>query len=374
MRAVDDACLAVPPCELFKQVDAEQCGALDCLSHRMHLRNAKAQFDSDRWLFLNMTPEVFLNARHAPAGHSFADLLVETGFPAQALVVEVLEEAVRDTAEFESAVAFFRELGCLIALDDFGAGSSNFDRVWKIRPQIVKLDRSLIKQAAMNSRVRRILPQLVSLLHEAGSMVLVEGVETAEEAYIALDTNADFVQGFLFGCPQAALADTSPARAALEAVWEEFDGRLGKEWSQQKRVLAPYMNAIGNASVLLSAGRSMRESCASFFELEGASICYLLDDRGHQIGLNQWGNDAFPQADSRLEPLTDTRNARWSRAPYFRRATENFGKVQVTRPYLSATSASMCVTVSVSFRFQGEVRVICGDFRWPPVADELLIR
>lgn len=55
------------------------------------------------------------------------NLLAEVGFPAHRVVVEVLEEAVRDTDEFQSAVDFFRELGCLIALDDFGAGSSNFE-------------------------------------------------------------------------------------------------------------------------------------------------------------------------------------------------------------------------------------------------------
>lgn len=370
LRAEDEACNPVTPAALFGRFYQKQREDLDRLTHRMHLKNFLKQLDPQSWLFLNMTPDVFLKARHEPAGQAFGTLLADLGFPAHRVVVEVLEEAVRDTEEFESAVAFFRELGCLIALDDFGAGSSNFDRVWKIRPQIVKLDRSLIHQAARNARVRRILPQLISLLHEAGSMVLIEGVETADEAYIALDANADFVQGYLFGYPQATLGACAATNSALSAVWQEFDRHLGKDWVQQKNALAPYKNAIGNASVLLSAGRLMPEACASFFELDESCICYLLDDRGQQIGFNLWSGNACPHEDQRLEPLRDTRNARWSRAPYFRRAMENFGKVQVTRPYLSTTNASMCVTVSVSFRFEGQIRVICGDIRWQKMVGE----
>lgn len=364
LRARDTANTSIAPSTLFSSLNPAKQKQLDCLSHLLHLNNFQNQSDRNHWLFLNMTPEIFLQARHAPAGKTFGDQLSGMGFPPHLLVVEVLENAVRDSDEFESAVAFFRELGCLIALDDFGAGSSNFDRVWKIRPQIVKLDRSLIVQAAQEKRIRRILPQLVSLLHEAGAMVLVEGIETTDEAYIALDADADFAQGYLFGRPQATLDDQRQNSCAIKTVWEQFDRNWGQDQAQQKNQLAPYMNAIGYASALLSAGRSMPEACASFLELAGACFCYLLNEQGQQIGFNLWGANSKPGADPRLTPLRDTRNARWSRRPYFRRALESFGKVQVTRPYLSTSSAGLCVTVSVSFKHADQIRVICGDVRW----------
>lgn len=365
LRATDASAEPVPPAPMFAALSPAKQQELDCLSHRLHLANFRAQQRQGQWLFLNMTPGVFLQARHAAAGHSFGDVLAALNISPHDVVIEVLEESVRDSGAFESAVAFFRELGCLIALDDFGAGSSNFDRVWKIRPQIVKLDRSLIVQAAGNTRVRRILPQLVSLLHEAGAMVLVEGIESTDEAYIALDANADFAQGYLFGRPQAQLADQNAAASALRSVWQAFDQRSGQEWQHQKNALAPYINAIGNASVVLGAGRSMPEACVSFFQLPAATICYLLDQQGQQIGLNHVAENHSPLLDPRLAPLADTQDARWSRGPYFRRALENFGTVQVTRPYLSIASARMCVTVSVSLRQAGQTRVICGDVGWP---------
>ncbi len=354
---------AISPLTLLNSQQGAVRQKLDQLCHFLHLSNYQSRSKQDDWLFLNMNPHVFLQARKAPSGDSFGSLLEKLNFPPQRLVIEVLEEAVQNDAEFGSAVAFFRELGCLIALDDFGAGNSNFDRVWKIRPQIVKLDRSLIVQAAKEKRIRRLLPQIVSLLHEAGAMVLVEGVETEEEAYIALDADVDFAQGYLFGRPQPYLVDRQSAEGVINDVWTAFDARIKQERKQHKQALSPYLNAIGYASVLLSAGRSMEEACASFFEQPQADFCYLLDHNGRQIGFNLWSPNAIPNIDQRLAPLADTQGSRWSRRPYYRRAIEHFGKVQVTRPYLSISSASLCVTVSASFKLNGKTHVLCGDVR-----------
>ena len=365
LRPATNDGLAVSPAALFGILTDEDRFHLDCLSHQLHLQNYRKRVSGPHWLFLNMTPECFLQARKARKGEDFGHLLENLYFPAPQLVIEVLEENVRDDADFESAMAYFRELGCLIALDDFGAGSSNFDRVWKIRPQIVKLDRSLIAQAAQNPRIRRLMPQIVSLLHEAGAMVLIEGIETSEEACIALDANADFAQGYLFGRPQADISGNAGTQRVIDDLWELSEKNWRYERQQQKEQLSPYINAIGYASVLLSAGRSITEACASFLELPLADLCFLLDQEGRQIGANVWSEAARPEQDLRLAPLWDSEGARWVRSPYFRRAIESYGKVQVTRPYLSFACARLCVTVSVSFKLDGRTCVICGDLRCP---------
>lgn len=72
------------------------------------------------------------------------------------------------------------------------------------------------------------MPQIVSLLHEAGAMVLIEGVETNEEACIALDTNADFAQGYLFGKPQADISGNARSQRVIDELW----GLSEKNWRQ----------------------------------------------------------------------------------------------------------------------------------------------
>ncbi|HET7776545.1 MAG TPA: EAL domain-containing protein [Azospira sp.] len=366
MRGRGPAETPVSPLELLNQANRDYPTLLhlDRLARATHLHNFAAQPEADGWLFINMSPEVFLNGPNLKADALVSALLRDTGLAPQRLVIEVLEEAVQDNTRFIEAVDFFRSLGFLIALDDFGAGHSNFDRVWSIRPEIVKLDRSIIVQAAADPKIRRTLPQIVSLLHEAGAMVLMEGVETADEAYIALESDVDFVQGYYFGRPGPRVTTDTTAGVAVNDLWSAFDARWLRDKRNYHENIAPYFNALGYASVLLSAGRSLEEACASFLELENSAFSYLLDAQGQQIGVNLWSADTTPNRDRRFGPLADTRGARWARRPYFRRAVENFGKVQVTRPYLSLSSASLCVTLSCSFKVNGELRVICGDVRW----------
>jgi EAL domain-containing protein (putative c-di-GMP-specific phosphodiesterase class I) len=80
----------------------------------------------------------------------------------------------------------------------------------------------MITQAGNNARIRRMMPVMVSLLHEAGSMVLMEGIETASEALIAMDADADFVQGFFFARPQPMLPDTRADRVLFDRLWLDF--------------------------------------------------------------------------------------------------------------------------------------------------------
>jgi EAL domain-containing protein (putative c-di-GMP-specific phosphodiesterase class I) len=96
------------------------------------------------------------------------------------VVIEILESEIKDRAYLKTLIAHFREMGCLIAIDDFGAGHSNFDRIWELEPDIVKIDRQLISSAEKSPKVKRILKGIVALIHEAGSLVVIEGIENAE--------------------------------------------------------------------------------------------------------------------------------------------------------------------------------------------------
>jgi EAL domain-containing protein (putative c-di-GMP-specific phosphodiesterase class I) len=367
LRASDAAGQSIPPLAVLDAArdDFARIAGLDRLCRALHFRNFAQQATSppDDWLFLNMNAEVFLRGAETGEAEFLAEACRTLAIPPERLVIEILEDAVQDIERLQEAAAYFRRLGCLVALDDFGAGHSNFDRVWRLKPEIVKLDRSLIVSAATDGKLRRFLAQMVQLLHEAGAMVLLEGIETAHEAYIAMESDVDFVQGYYFGRPAPSRVDNTAGTATLDALWDDFDRRWRAEQHASQANIAPYRNAIGYASVLLSAGRSLEEACASFLTLPKADFCYVLDASGQQLGTNLH-TPTHATADARFLPLADARGARWARRPYFRRALENFGKVQATRPYLSVASARLCVTLSVSFKVAGELRVICGDMLW----------
>jgi len=334
---------------------------LDRLASAVHVHNFQ-QLKADGWLFLNMNTAVFLESVHD--GHFLGELLEAIGFPAHRVVIEILEQGVLNEVRLGEAVQFFRKQGFLIALDDFGAGHSNFDRVWNLQPDIVKLDRSMTTQAGSNLRIRRMMPVMVSLLHEAGSLVLMEGIETEGEALMAMDADADFVQGYYFAMPAESLPSDDKSRALFDQLWIDFREVTLPEVSFHRREVSPYINAIGYAASLIESGIPLTHAASGFLDLPGAERCYLLDKEGRQIGDNMVNPRQMAVADQRYSPVANAQGANWSRRFYFRRALEHPGRVQVTRPYLSIAGANQCITVSIGSLVDGEMRVLCGDVSW----------
>ncbi len=350
------------PAQAFAQVSGtgEQL-QLDRLCRLLHVHNFVAQQAADCWLFLNIHPEVFVRAaREAPMLARAVDTVEQLGLPMHRLVFEVTEEIMSQGAPFEEAVERARATGCLLALDDFGAGHSNFDRVWRMKPEIVKLDKSLPQRALASPRIARIMAQMVALLHECGALVLQEGVEGRDEMQLALDADVDLVQGYGLGRPQDRLLPPE-ANPAIDGFWDVVEDRqmLGRERDDER--LQPFRAAVLAAVSRLQNGEALEQACRGVLAIRGAQLCFLLDEHGHDLGMRAHpdAQDACP--DLRFAPLDISADARWSRRPYFRRAMGRIGELQVTRPYLSLHGARMCVTLSLAFRQDARLRVLCAD-------------
>ena len=369
LRATDQDMNPVAPGRVIAGASRyEDLRYLDQLCRYLHVNNHAAQDTCDGWLFLNIHPEVFRRGPEQDLSDFLPELSEHADLDPRRIVIEVMENAVSDQVGFTRTVEYLRSLGCMIALDDFGAGHSNFDRIWSLQPEIVKLDRSFAISAVDDPSARRLLPQIVSLIHEAGSLVLLEGVETEAQALAALDSDIDFVQGFYFAMPQATPVDTRQVSPVLNELWERFDTTRGDGLSRYRELISPYIHAMGGCAGLMEDGVPMEEACRAFLQLERADSCFLLDGDGRQVGRNVRPARAAVNEDSQYRSLAVNRHARWSRRPYFRRAIDHPGKVQVTRPYLSISSGLLCVTVSIAFRdWNDELRVLCGDLHWPQV-------
>lgn len=362
IRATDAAGQAVAPFALLRQATtATELIGLDRSCRYVHIGQAAA-YGADGYLFLNMHPLAFASLQAIDCASFLCRTMTAFGLPPGRIVIEITEDVLTDDSSFESSVHYLRDLGCRIALDDFGAGHSNFDRVWRLKPEIVKLDRDFAVRAATDEGARRLLPQIVELLHEAGSLVLLEGIETAEQARIAMAADVDFAQGYYFGRPSVTAPDPDPAVAAIDAVWADYDASQADDSRRYRERIGAYVNAIGHGATLLADRRSADEALHLFLGLPGALRCYLLDERGFQISRNIPAHGERHADGVNLEG--DAARSRWSRRPYFRRAMDTPGRVYVTRPYLCISSAVLCVTVSISFQAEGQRRVLCGDVIW----------
>lgn len=356
LRASNAAGAAVAPVDVFAfPKDARESIDLDRRCRALHLQRFLEADVPDAWLFLNVSAQVVLEGWHY--GAFFNQLLQALQFPARRIVVEILEGAVHDEAQLAVAAEYYRAIGCLVALDDFGAGHSNFERIWRLKPDIVKLDISLIHAAAVDARARRMTTNMVSTLHEAGSLVLIEGVETLEQALAAMETDADFAQGYYFARP-APVPTASAACGVFEPLCRDFhrhaDLRAQTRMAAATRLHAPVLQAVA----ALRQGASLAQACAPLTGLAGFRRSYLLDANGFQIGHNV--EDLEPR-NPRYAPLADARGANWFRRPYFLKAINRPGEMQWTRPYLSITDVHMCMTLSIAFDIGNERQVLCCD-------------
>ena len=119
---------------------------LDALCRLLHLRNfARQATVTDGWLFLNVSPVAI--ASHGRHQDALATMLDSTGFDPARVVVEIAESGVQDGDTLARAVAHYRRLGCLVAIDDYGVGLSSLTRLWALGVDIVKLDRELLLAA-----------------------------------------------------------------------------------------------------------------------------------------------------------------------------------------------------------------------------------
>ena len=361
MRARSSDGQAVSPPAVFGMANGDgECIFLDRLCRHLHAGNFRvAAADENSWLFLNVNPLVSIHGKdHGPF---FEEMLQRHGLPPHRVVIEILESEIQQEGQLAAAVDYYRSLGCLIAIDDFGAGHSNFDRIWRIDPHIVKLDRSMIVQAAGNSMVRRLLPRLVSMIHESGSLALMEGIETEDQALIAMDAGFDFVQGYYFGRPAEQIG---PLEGVLTDICDRFRNFSDQENKRYRFELQCIEDVFKRASWLIVDGQTMEQACQGLLEQPKVERCYLLDIDGYQLGANLAASRRLRPPDPRFAPLADASGAIWSRKPYFRRAVEAPGQVQISRPYLSITGANMCVTFSVMLDTGNGPRVFCLDLDW----------
>lgn len=360
IRAFDPDNASVPPFQLFDLPACDQENILlDRLCRLLHIRNYASFEDEVNWLFLNVSPRVVASGYRYDS--FFGELLDRCGLSPNRIVVEIVEQPTDDSDRLRETVDYYRQLGCLTAIDDFGAGHSNFERIWNLSPDIVKLDRSLTLRAGNDRKARQILNGIVTLLHQSGCLVLLEGVETHHQAMIAIDAGVDFVQGFYFCHPRVELEGIYNQTADFERLLSDYKNSHRIRLDPTQQLAEFFTGHFLKAIERMRQGDTLAEASAEILSHSTVSRCYLIDDRGVQIEDTAAGPDNGRNLDPRYRPLENTSSADWYRQHYLKQALAQPDRMHVTRPYLSITGVYMCITLSLGYRFRGQLRVLCCD-------------
>ena len=89
----------------------------------------------------------------------------------------------------------------LLNPDDFGTGYSNFHYLYNLKPDCIKVDRGLMKNALSNDYENLLLKHMIDMAHSVGVNMCIEGIETEEELHKVLEMGSDFIQGFYYSKP-----------------------------------------------------------------------------------------------------------------------------------------------------------------------------
>lgn len=129
-------------------------------------------------------------------------ILAKTGLPAAQLELEITESVMMfDWQDSIAKLRSLRELGVTVALDDFGTGYSSLNYLQQLPIDVLKVDRSFIKEIGNAGGKTDVLSTILALAHTLSLQVVAEGVETEEQATFLKQKGCDFIQGYFYSRP-----------------------------------------------------------------------------------------------------------------------------------------------------------------------------
>jgi EAL domain-containing protein (putative c-di-GMP-specific phosphodiesterase class I) len=321
-----------------------------------------ASLDPDLILFINV--DVSTLSRSAAESNALIKLTEEYGIAPERVAIEIIESKINDASALQRFISNHRKRGFLIALDDMGAGHSNLERIPSIKPDIIKLDRSLIQNIDQEYHKQELFDFFIKLAHRIGVFVIVEGIETEAEALSCLERGADLVQGFYFAYPQP------PARACLESGLD-YASRLRsiltehmvQRFTQRKLMYKRYNDIASRITAVVemsepSAYETILEHALGRFPT--AECAYVIHESGRQITRTVFNPACCQRKRTALfgpAPAGGNQSAK----DYFMYLGKN-QRHYVTRPYVSVATGNVCVTISNRVSLSsGESYVVCVD-------------
>lgn len=333
--------------------DQEEQLFLDWLYRALHLRNVanigNGQ-DARGLIFLNAYPQAAIEDPHHP--QVFQSMLEFYSISRRDVVIEILETGASDDAHLVDATNLYRRLGCKIAIDDFGVGCSNVERLWWLRPDFVKFDRSVLQSATTDHHARLVLANMIRLIKRCGAEVIIEGIEKRVEAKLGLELGADYLQGFYFAKPeQAAFSFGLGNQLLLQLIAEKH---LAQKMLPDQ--VESHAACLTGAAVSVAAGTTFTDAIAEFLKEHDAVRAYLIEQPNHatshvtiEISEDQaWLN--LPTPDSNIWRIRDT----------LERALASPDTIQVASPLLlKCLPLAPTITLSDAFHLAGRMFVLC---------------
>lgn len=122
------------------------------------------------------------------------------------------QQLLSDPSVLVPRVRAMQEAGIRIAIDDVGFGNSCLEGLIMLHPQVMKIDKRLVRGLAVDPEIRKALARMLKVADVLEAEVVAEGIENTEDYHILLDMGVRLGQGYLFGRPVLCSRDPVPHR------------------------------------------------------------------------------------------------------------------------------------------------------------------
>ncbi len=283
-------------------------------------------------------------------------MLEEFNIDRNRIIIEITESK-GDLDKLVEIAAVYRKHGLKIAIDDFGAGFSQLERVMAIQPDIIKLDMQLFQNATKGGIASDIVHLISRLAKRTGCRIVCEGVETADDFHFGLSCGAQYMQGYLFSPATAEFKEPLHYQQQIGALRKTF---LKKNLVKEEHKIQFIANIKGLIELLkkaLETDFNLNKLSAHPFEKSGVLRFYLCNNEGDQISSN------FNFANAKWFEDAAQLGYNWAWRPYFYQllaleSAQDSYRIVTSERYRDFNTDTLCKTLSL--RLDGE-RILLID-------------
>ena len=284
----------------------------------------------------------------------------------QNIVIEISEKNVFTNASLKKFSDTYRKYGFMVALDDVGTGFSNMDRILLVKPDIIKIDISLVKNIHNDFYKQGVFKSLVILANKIGALVIAEGVESEEEAVQVLRLGGHMIQGFYFSIP-GEITNSSVLfhNKKIELLSKRFNDYINLQYMQEKNKYRR-CNKIARGAVKTLAGTTSDQFGDTLKKIvsgcESMECAYILDSAGVQIS-ETISNNEISRGPENLIFYSAKKGTDHSMEKYYYPLVNAKRRQFATEPYISLATGNLCITVSAVFYTDENSKcILCADF------------
>lgn len=171
------------------------------IEHALAAHAQHMEHDPNLRLAVNLSANAF---EHEDLAQFVSTQLAKHAVTSKQVIFEITESlAVRHLSHVERQVAALREMGCEVALDDFGKGYSSLGYLQQLSFDYIKIDGSFIRDIVRNQVDQKMVRLMAEIGREAGMRTIAEYVQSGPAFSLLAELGVDYAQGYYVGKPIA---------------------------------------------------------------------------------------------------------------------------------------------------------------------------